>query len=82
MSNPQEWSLEEIGLGAGVRSVIYAISLLPFVGLVIGMNYSVRRNTATRVFGRRLLSFAIMLHVFYTLCVCPAAMAWALSQGT
>lgn len=80
MSNAQDWSLEEVGLGRTARFVIYAISVLPFVGFVIGLNYSFRKNTATRALGRRLISWAMALHVFYTFCICPAAMAWALAQ--
>jgi hypothetical protein len=71
-------SLDEIGLGSTPRSVIYAISILPLVGFVIGANYAVRRNTATRRFGRRLLRYAVAVHVFYTLCVCPAVTIVAL----
>ena len=75
-----ERSLEEIGLGATARSVIYAISTLPLVGFVIGGNYMMRRNLETRRFGRRLLRFAIGVHVVYTFCVCPVAALWAISQ--
>jgi hypothetical protein len=56
------------------------ISLLPFVGLVIGLNYAFRRNAATRVLGWRLLFFALALHALYFFCVCPAALIWALSR--
>jgi hypothetical protein len=71
--------LDEIGLGRQARTLIYGISLLPFVGLVIGVSYAARRNAATRRFGRRLLSFAFALHGIYLFCLCPAATYWALT---
>ena len=73
-------SLDDIGLGGAARSAIYAISTLPFVGFVIGSNYSVRRNQETRRFGRRLLIFAVGVHLVYTFCICPVAAIWATAQ--
>jgi hypothetical protein len=70
-------SLEEIGLGSSARSVIYAISALPFVGFVIGGNYMMRRSTETRRLGRRLMIYAVGVHLVYTFCVCPVAALWA-----
>lgn len=78
--NPNDYPLAEIGLGGIVPPILYGISTLPFVGLVIGGTYALRRNTATRQLGRRLLLYAILLHLAYLLCVCPAAAAWALNQ--
>lgn len=76
----QDLQLDEIGLGKPVRTILYVVSLLPFVGLVIGINYAFRRNAATRKLGWRLFYFALALHIFYVLCVCPLMMAWALGQ--
>jgi hypothetical protein len=73
-------TLGEIGLGNTPQTVIFLISLLPLVGLVIGASYSARRNAATRQFGRRLLLFAMALHVFYLACICPASFAFALNH--
>lgn len=72
--------LEEIGLGKSVQSTLFALSFLPLVGLVIGSSYAIRRNTATRQFGRKLLGYSLILHVFYGGCVCPALLVWALVQ--
>ncbi|NJL94018.1 MAG: hypothetical protein HC915_09945 [Anaerolineae bacterium] len=71
-------ALNEIGLGGAVPAALVLMSLLPITGLVIGANYALRRNTATRQLGRRLLRFAAALHVFYLLCVCPALAIYAL----
>lgn len=76
----QDLDLDQIGLGKPVRTILYAISVLPFVGLVIGINYAFRRNAATRKLGWRLFYFALALHVFYTVCICPAMMIWALNR--
>jgi hypothetical protein len=73
--------LDEIGLGWQARLLIYGISLLPFVGLVIGLSYAARRNAPTRRFGRQLLAFAFALHGAYLFCFCPTAAYWALSSG-
>lgn len=75
----QEASLRDVGLGAVAQTIIYLISLLPFVGLVIGANYALRRHTATRLFGRRLLRLAVLLHLIYGLCLCPASLYLTIS---
>lgn len=73
-------SLEEVGLGKSTQTLFYSLSLLPLVGLVIGVSYAVRRNAATRQFGRRLMIFSVGLHIFYAVCLCPAALIIALSR--
>ncbi len=80
MRSAYDLPLDAIGLGSRVRLILYGISLLPLVGLVIGGNYSFRKNAATRQFGRRLFLYAVLLHGFYLACLCPAALALALSQ--
>lgn len=77
LGEPADLPLEAIGLGQAVQRVLYLISLLPFVGFVIGGNYAMRRNAATRQLGRRLLRFTLLLHSFYMLCLCPAALLLA-----
>jgi hypothetical protein len=69
--------LDEIGLGHTPRRVIYLISVLPIVGLVIGLSYATRRNAATRSYGRGLLWYAILLHLVYLFCLCPMLLIWA-----
>ncbi|MBZ0306440.1 MAG: hypothetical protein K8I82_10265 [Anaerolineae bacterium] len=80
MNSVYDLPLDAVGLGSGVRFILYGVSLLPLVGLVIGGNYSFRKNAATRQFGRRLFLYAVLLHGFYLMCLCPAAMALALNQ--
>ncbi|MFP4321975.1 MAG: hypothetical protein ACLFTK_05925 [Anaerolineales bacterium] len=72
--------LHEIGLGNIAQAGLYFISLLPFVGIIIGASYTARRNAATRRLGWRLLTFALVLHGVYTLCICPLLLAWSLSD--
>lgn len=72
--------LHEIGLGSFTRTVIYALSVLPLVGLVIGASYWTRRNRATRAFGQQLFWYAAAIHGLYVFCICPSAAVWALSQ--
>jgi len=74
-----ERSLEEVGLGAVPRLVMYGLALLPFVGVVMGLSYMVRRNQATRQWGQRLLWYSVFVHLVYLLCVCPAATVWVLA---
>lgn len=64
-------SAKEIGLGPGVQAVLFLISIFPFVGIVIGANYMVRDNAATRQLGQRLLMFASGIHFFYLCILCP-----------
>jgi len=80
MINAQDLSLEAIGLNKRARTALFLITLLPFVGFVIGINYSFRRNAATRQLGRRLVGFAIVIHGIYAFCICPTLMVWALSR--
>lgn len=80
LDHPDDLPLDAIGLSGGIRFVLYLVSLLPFVGFVIGGNYSLRKNAATRQLGRRLLLYAFVLHGFYLTCLCPAALALALRQ--
>lgn len=80
MINAQDLPLEAIGLSKRARTALFLMALLPFVGFVIGVNYSFRRNAATRQLGRRLVGFAIVIHSIYAFCVCPAMMIWALSR--
>jgi|GEM_PF-6159777 len=72
--------LEEIGLGRGTQSVLYALSFFPFVGLVIGGSYWMRKSIATRQLGRQLFMFTLVLHTLYLFCVCPALIAFAASR--
>lgn len=80
LGNSNSLPLEAIGLGKTAQLIIYAISLLPFVGFVIGSNYSLRYNAATRQFGRRLLMMSVAVHAFYFLCLCPTALALSTSN--
>ena len=80
MTDMSDLGLDDIGLGRTIRVVLYAVSLLPFVGIVIGGSYAARRNAATRQFGRRLLMYSLALHGFYTVCLCPASLIWVLSR--
>jgi hypothetical protein len=76
----QDRPLEEIGLGPQAQSVLFALALLPLVGLVIGTSYAVRRNAATRQFGRKLLGYSLVLNAFFACCITPALLLWAASR--
>lgn len=64
-------SLEAVGLGRLPQTLIFLVSWLPLVGVVIGVSYTIRKNSPTRAFGRRLLGFSLLVHTVYGCCICP-----------
>lgn len=64
-------SLDEVGLTATARAVIFVLSLFPFLGLLVSAYYSAQGHSLTRSFGRTLLSVTIVLHTVYICVICP-----------
>lgn len=73
-------TLGQVGLTQTAVLFIGIISLLPFVGLLIGGYYSNQTHHETRSFGRALFAFAIVLHFIYGCLICPALLYISLSQ--
>ena len=73
-------TMSEVGLTHFAVAIIGLISLLPFVGLIVGGYYSAQSHYQTRSFGRLLFSFAIILHFIYGCFLCPALLYFSTRQ--
>lgn len=71
-SGSDERRLSEVGLGRRVQLILYGLTLLPFIGFIIGTSYSARRHKATRVLGWRLLYLTMFWHSLYLAALCMA----------
>lgn len=70
-SGIDDLSLYQLGVGPAAQFLIFAISLFPIVGLVIGTYYASQDSFQLRSYGRILVAYSLILHFLYFCVICP-----------